>query len=168
MPDRKPSRHRFPLSQRDVQELLFERGIVVGHETLRQRNIPFALLLTEELRHRDCAPEMRRPPGSFSGGCSVRRFTRPFIPTGLWGHGAALRELPVLHGMKHVQVASAARCHSCHNLIGQSHRPTRQHQRQHLDFRRRRTQDFLALHARVSRLHRHTRTTVPAPSDETT
>jgi len=48
--DRKPYRHRFPLSiiqyalwlyhrfslsQRDVQELLQERGIQVSHETLR-------------------------------------------------------------------------------------------------------------------------------------
>lgn len=28
--------HRFPLSQRDVQELLHERGIQVSYETLRQ------------------------------------------------------------------------------------------------------------------------------------
>jgi len=55
--DRKPYRHRFPLSiiqyalwlyhhfslsQRDVQELLQERGIQVSHETLRQWNIKFA------------------------------------------------------------------------------------------------------------------------------
>jgi len=66
--DRKPYRHRFPLSiihyalwlyhhfslsQRDVQELLQERGIQVSHETLRQWNIKFAPLLTEELRHRE-------------------------------------------------------------------------------------------------------------------
>jgi len=41
------------LSQRDVQELLQERGIQVSHETLRQWNIKFAPLLTEELRHRE-------------------------------------------------------------------------------------------------------------------
>jgi putative transposase len=55
--DRKPDRHRFPLSiiryalwlyhrfslsQRDVQELPQERGIQVSHETLRQWNIKFA------------------------------------------------------------------------------------------------------------------------------
>jgi len=66
--DRKPYRHRFPLgiiqyalwlydrfslSQRDVQELLQERGIQVSHETLRQWNIKFAPLPTEELRHRE-------------------------------------------------------------------------------------------------------------------
>ncbi len=42
-----------PLSQRDVQELLHERGVQVSHETLRQWNIKFAPLLTEELRHRE-------------------------------------------------------------------------------------------------------------------
>jgi len=66
--DRKPYRHRFPLSiiqyalwlyhrfclsQRDVQELLQERGIQVSHETLRQWNIKSAPLLTEELWHRE-------------------------------------------------------------------------------------------------------------------
>ena len=35
--------------------------------------------------------------------------------------GAALWELPVLHGVEHVQVVSTARCN---NLIEQSHRPT--------------------------------------------
>ena len=81
MTDRKPYRHRFPLSiighalwlyhrfplsERDVQELLHVRGIVVSHrrermpmrtpllhETLRQWNIKFAPLLTEALRHRE-------------------------------------------------------------------------------------------------------------------
>ncbi len=68
MTDRKPSRHRFPLSiiqydlwvdhrfplsERDVQEVLHQRGIVVRHETLRQWNIKFAPLLTEELCHRE-------------------------------------------------------------------------------------------------------------------
>ncbi|BDP43742.1 hypothetical protein DAETH_37110 (plasmid) [Deinococcus aetherius] len=45
--------HRFPLSQRDVQELLQGRGIVVSHETLRQWNRKFVPLLTEELRQRE-------------------------------------------------------------------------------------------------------------------
>jgi len=44
--------HRFSLSQRDVQELLQERGLQVSHETLHQWNIKFAPLLTEKLRHR--------------------------------------------------------------------------------------------------------------------
>ena len=43
--------HRFPLSYRDVQELLHQRGIEVSHETLREWCIKFALLFAEELRH---------------------------------------------------------------------------------------------------------------------
>ena len=45
--------HRFPLSYRDVQELLHQRGIEVSHETLREWCIKFATLFTEELRHRE-------------------------------------------------------------------------------------------------------------------
>jgi len=48
--------HHFSLSQRDVQELLQERGIQVSHETLRQWNTKFAPLLAEELRHRAGTP----------------------------------------------------------------------------------------------------------------
>jgi len=44
--------HRFSLSDRDVQELLQERGIEVSHDTLREWNIKFSPLITEELRHR--------------------------------------------------------------------------------------------------------------------
>ena len=78
----------------------------------------------------------------------------------LWSYGAAIRELPVLHGVEHVQVVSSARCN---NLVEQSHRPTRQRERQQIGFkRRRRTQEFLALHARTANLHRQTRTTVSA------
>ncbi|GGS07014.1 IS6 family transposase [Deinococcus sedimenti] len=214
MSDRKPYRHRFPLSvigyalrlyhrfplsQRDVQELLHERGIVVSHETLRQWNIKFAPLLTQELRHR----EPRRGSRWFLDEVYVEIggqkhwlwravdeegavldillqphrdtvaartfFTRLLgefeVPEAihtdkLWSYGAAMRALPVLHNVEHVQVVSAARCN---NLIEQSHRPTRQQERSQLGFKRReRTQEFLALHARVSNLHRHTRTTVSA------
>lgn len=75
----------------------------------------------------------------------------------LWSYGAALRELSVLHAVEHVQVVSKARCN---NLIEQSHRPTRRQERSQLGFKRpRRAQEFLALHARLSHLHQHTRTT---------
>jgi len=33
--------HRFPLSYRDVQELLHQRGIEVSHETLREWCLKF-------------------------------------------------------------------------------------------------------------------------------
>ncbi len=45
----------------------------------------------------------------------------------------------------------------------QSHRPTRKQEHCQLGFKKpRQAQEFLALHARVSNLHQHTRTTVPA------
>ena len=78
----------------------------------------------------------------------------------LWSYRAALQQLPVLHGMEHVQVVATARCTT---LVEPPYRPTRQQERLQLGFKRwRRTQEFLDLHARASNLHRHTRTTVPA------
>ncbi|CAM3622696.1 hypothetical protein DESA109040_17990 [Deinococcus saxicola] len=44
--------HRFPLSYRDVQELLYQRGIQVSHETLREWYIKFGSLFADELRYR--------------------------------------------------------------------------------------------------------------------
>ncbi len=78
----------------------------------------------------------------------------------LRSYGAAIRELPVLHPVEHQEVASTARCN---NLVEQSHRPTRRQERSRLGFRRpKRAQEFLSLHARMTNLHQHTRTTVPA------
>jgi len=45
--------HRFTLSDRDVQELLYQRGIQVSHETLREWCIKFGPLFAEDLRHRE-------------------------------------------------------------------------------------------------------------------
>ena len=45
--------HRFPLSYRDVQEVLHQRGIVVSHETLREWAIKFGPLFADGLRHRE-------------------------------------------------------------------------------------------------------------------
>ena len=45
--------HRFPLSYRDVQELLHQRGIQISHETLREWCIKFGPLFAEDLRHRE-------------------------------------------------------------------------------------------------------------------
>ena len=75
----------------------------------------------------------------------------------LWSYGAAIRSLDVLHAVEHIQVIATARCN---NLIEQSHRPTRNQERSQLGFKKpRRAQEFLALHARVSNLYQHTRTT---------
>ena len=45
--------HRFPLSYRDVQELLHQRGIQVSHETLREWCIKFGPLFADGLRQRE-------------------------------------------------------------------------------------------------------------------
>ena len=45
--------HRFPLSDRDVQELLHQRGVQVSHETLREWYMKFGPLFAEDLRHRE-------------------------------------------------------------------------------------------------------------------
>lgn len=44
--------HRFLLSYRAVQELLFERGIDVSHETIRAWCLRFGPNRAEALRHR--------------------------------------------------------------------------------------------------------------------
>jgi putative transposase len=44
---------RFALSLRDVEELLAERGVVVGYETVRRRVATFGAAYADELRKRD-------------------------------------------------------------------------------------------------------------------
>jgi len=48
--------HRFSLSFRDVEELLFVRGIVVTYETVRQWCRTFAQTYANKLRHRRARP----------------------------------------------------------------------------------------------------------------
>jgi len=43
--------HRFPLSYRDVQEVLHHRGIQVSHETLREWPKKFGRLCCLNWRH---------------------------------------------------------------------------------------------------------------------
>lgn len=44
--------HRFTLSYRDVEELLFARGVVVSYETIRQWTIRFGPDYARRLRRR--------------------------------------------------------------------------------------------------------------------
>jgi putative transposase len=48
--------YRFPLSSRDVQELLFERGIDVTHEAIRQRCLKFGQAYANQLKRRRAQP----------------------------------------------------------------------------------------------------------------
>jgi len=78
----------------------------------------------------------------------------------LRSYGAAIREIPSLINVDHQQVISTARCN---NVIEQSHRPTRRQERQQQGFKRwKRAQEFLSLHARMTNLYHHSRTSVSA------
>src|SRR5918911_5301918 len=48
--------YRFPLSYRDVQEILFERGIDVTHEAIRQWCLKFGQDYANQLRRRRAQP----------------------------------------------------------------------------------------------------------------
>ena len=48
--------YRFPLSYRDVQELLFERGVDVTHEAIRQWCLKFGQDYANQLKHRRPRP----------------------------------------------------------------------------------------------------------------
>src|SRR6266700_3597842 len=91
--------YRFPLSYRDVQELLFERGIVVTHEAIRQWCLKFGQDYAKQLKGLQYVP-------------------RVIITDKLKSYGAAKRE--ILPGVEHRQ--SRYLNNRCEN----SHRPTRQ------------------------------------------
>ncbi len=77
------------------------------------------------------------------------------VTDGLRSYDAAIRETPELSSTLHVTVSAAERQN---NLIEQSHRPTRDRERQQRGFRSlKRTQAFLFTHAEVGNLFRHTR-----------
>ena len=191
--------HRFTLSDRNVEELLLERGICVTRESIRAWCITFSDQFAQGLRHREPRrgsrwhlDEMRVDVGGVTHWlwravdehgvvldvvlqrnrdteAATAFFSRLLgehgIPASvhtdkLWSYGAALRKLPVLHAVAHIQVVSTARCN---NLIEQSHRLTRRQERQQRGFRsQRRAQGFLDLHARITNLHHSARCTVPA------
>ena len=196
--------HRFPLSYRDVQALLHQRGVQISHESLREWCIKFSVLMAEELRHRE---PRRGSRWLLDEVCTtvdgVRHWlwravdehgfvldillqrhrdteaAKTFL-TGLLGeydvpdtictdqlrsYGAAIREIPSLVNFNHQQVISTARCN---NVIEQEHRCTRRQERSQQGFRRRkRAQEFLNLHARVTNLHHHSRTSVTAATRRT-
>ena len=190
--------HRLPISYRDVQELLFKRGIDVSHETVRAWCIRFGPDLAEALRRRQPKQgrvwhldEMRIVMGGVvhwlwrainehgevldvllqktrckkaAKRCLQRLLDEQDIPEqvvtdGLRSYGAAIRETPELGRTLHARVSAAERQN---NLIEQSHRPTRDRERQQRGFRRlARTQAFLFTHAEVGQLFRYTRARTP-------
>lgn len=49
--------HRFPLSYREVEELLLARGIIVSHEMIRQWCARFGAQYAASLRHQLAVPQ---------------------------------------------------------------------------------------------------------------
>ena len=191
--------HRFPLSYRDIQELLHRRGIVVSHETLREWCIKFGPLFAEDLRDQEprrgsrwhldevCTRVdgvrlwlwravdeygfvldilLQRHRDTEAAKTFLTRLLGEYdVPEiihtdQLKSYGAAIREIPSLVNVDHRQVISTARCN---NVIEQEHRSTRRQERSQQGFKRRkRAQEFLSLHARITNLHHHSRTSVTA------
>jgi hypothetical protein len=52
--------HRFPLSLREVQEMMLARGVIVSHETIRQWCATFGQTYANALRRRRARPGDRR------------------------------------------------------------------------------------------------------------
>jgi len=51
--------NRFTLSYRDVSDLLFERGIVVSHQTVKIWNVRFGTMFADEIKRRRRKPTRR-------------------------------------------------------------------------------------------------------------
>ncbi len=191
--------HRFLLSYRDVQELLFERGIDVSHETVRAWCACFGPDMAEALRKRkprrgrnwhldevrvviggvvhwlwravnehgevlDVLLQKHRDTGAakrfFRRLIDEQNLPERIITDGLRSYSAALREVPELDATEHVSVSAQKREN---NLIEQSHRPTREQERQQRNFRgMHQAQGFLVGHAEVSNLFCPTRSSIPA------
>src|SRR6266571_7819612 len=70
---------RFCLSSRDVEELLFARGVILTHEAIRQWCRKFGQPDANQLRH-------RRPGPAISGTC-LRAFSRSTVNVMICGGG---------------------------------------------------------------------------------
>lgn len=191
--------HRFTLSYRDVQELMFQRGIEVSHESVRAWCQHFGPDIAEHIKRRRVArartwhlDEVRiKVAGKIHwlwraidehgevldillqprrNRQAAKRFFKRLlddhdlpehvVTDGLRSYGVALRELPELSDTEHITVS--AKEHQ-NNLIEQSHRSTRNQERQQQGLRdKERSQRFLFTHAQISNLFSGTRTQVPA------
>jgi hypothetical protein len=81
--------YRFPLSYRDVQELLFERGIDVTHEAIRQWCLKFGQDYANQLKRR------RAQPGDT---WHVEIVFTPLITTRGLAMGTRRDDVPALNG----------------------------------------------------------------------
>ena len=114
---------RFQLSLRDIEELLFERGVIVSYETIRRWCDKFGAGFAHRVK------AARRKPGKI-------------VTDQLRSYPAAKAEIPELAHVKHVFVKASARLN---NRAENSHQPTRERERRMRGFRDpERTQAFLS------------------------
>ena len=175
---------RFPLSFRDVEEMLAERGIRVSYETVRCWVSKFGPQFAAELRKREAPPgrvwhldEMAVRIGGKqhwlwravdengatldvlllgNAGAAPERIRTDKLGS----YTAAIRQLPDLAGVDHQQVRSAMRCN---NKVEQAHQPTRIRERRMGRFRcPTSAQHFLASFTRTWNLFRPRRRSFPA------
>jgi putative transposase len=67
--------HRFPLSFREVEELMLERGVIVSYETIRRWCMQFGQHYANSLRHRQPQPgDKRHLDEVFSRYTGVQRY----------------------------------------------------------------------------------------------
>src|SRR5215213_6114091 len=126
---------RFPLSLRMVEEMLAARGIIVSHESLRDKRAAKRLL-------RKLLKKQRRPP-------------RVMITDKLASYGAAKSEvMPSIEHRKHKGL---------NNRAENSHQPTRRRERQMKRFKSAgQTQRFLSAHDQINNLFHLRRDHLPA------
>lgn len=80
--------HRFPLSDRDVQELLHQRGTEVSHETLGEWCINFSPLFAEDLRQQE---PRRGSRWYLDGVCTTVDGVRQWLWSAVDEHGRRAR-----------------------------------------------------------------------------
>ena len=192
---------RFPLSFRDVEELLAERSIQVSYETVRRWVAKFGPRFATELRKREARPrctwhldemvvrirgkrhwlwravdengatldvllqEHRDTDAAerffckllnHAGGAPERITTDK-----LGSYAAAIRRLPELADVQHLQMRSTMRCN---NRVEQAHQPTRIREKRMGRFRCPiSTQRFLSIFACTANLFRPRRRSFTAP-----
>ncbi|MBB5363519.1 putative transposase [Deinococcus humi] len=82
--------HRFPLSDRDRQALLQERGLDVSHDTLGEWNVDFSPLSVDERRYRE---PRRGSRWYMDEGCPSIGGVRHWLWRAVDEHGAVLNVL---------------------------------------------------------------------------
>jgi putative transposase len=130
---------KYPLSLRNVEDLLAERGIDICHETLRFWWNRFGPMFAAEIRNKAAALKFLKKMMKRHGKSKV------IVTDRLRSYGAAMKEI----GSADVQETGRW----LNNRAENSHQPFRRRERAMLRFRRMHTiQKFSSIHASVHKL----------------